>query len=384
MNLEQWIGLIVIVIALYILWQIKEVLLLIFAAVVLATTLNRLSQRFQKLGMKRGFAVILSVSIFFAIIVGFFWLVVPPFADQFQDLTKQFPEGLERFDNWLGEVKLRVPNAVSPYIPDINSLIVQAEPWLKRVAGSSVAFVSGSLEVLLKILLVMVLTGMFLAAPLAYRKVFVRLFPSFYRRRVDGILDKCEVSLEGWVTGAIIAMFIVGGMSFFGLWMLGVPAALALAVLAGFLNLIPNLGPTMSVIPAMAIAFSPDSPWRSLGVLVLYFLIQQIESNFLTPIVMAHQVSLLPAVTLISQLFFAYFFGFLGLFLALPLTVVGRIWLEEVIVKDVLDEWEDKSKVETKFVIVSEEHQKLDSDEVLLEEGRSDGVEEGWSGGGIE
>ena len=66
----------------------------------------------------------------------------------------------------------------------------------------------------------------------------------------------------------------------------------------------------MSVIPAMAIAFSPDSPWRSLGVLVLYFLIQQIESNFLTPIVMAHQVSLLPAVTLITQLFFPYFFGF--------------------------------------------------------------------------
>ncbi len=381
MNLEQWIGLIVIVIALYILWQIKEVLLLIFAAVVLATTLNRLSQRFQKLGMKRGFAVLLSVGIFFAIIVGFFGLVVPPFADQFQELTKQFPQGLERFDNWLGEVKLRVPNALSPYIPDINGLIVQAEPWLKRVAGSSVAFVSSSLEVLLKILLVMVLTGMFLAGPVAYRKVFVRLFPSFYRRRVDGILDQCEVSLEGWVTGAIIAMFIVGGMSFFGLWILRVPAALALAVLAGFLNLIPNLGPTMSVIPAMAIAFSPDSPWRSLGVLVLYFLIQQIESNFLTPIVMAHQVSLLPAVTLISQLFFAYFFGFLGLFLALPLTVVGRIWLEEVIVKDVLDEWEDKSKVETKFVIVSEEHQKLDSDEVLLEEGRSDGVEEGWSGG---
>ncbi|MDJ0616348.1 MAG: AI-2E family transporter [Calothrix sp. MO_192.B10] len=376
MNIEQWIGLIVIVISLYILWQIKEVLLLIFAAVVLAATLNRLSRRFQKLGMRRGSSVMLSVGIFFAIIVGFFWLVVPPFADQFQELTRQFPQGLERFDSWLEELKLRVPSTLSPYIPDINSLIQQAEPWLKRVAGSSVAFVSGSLEVLLKILLVMVLTGMFLAEPLAYRKVFVRLFPSFYRRRVDGILDLCEVSLEGWVTGAIIAMFIVGGMSFFGLWILGVPAALALGVLAGFLNLIPNLGPTMSVIPAMAIAFSPDSPWRSLFVLLLYFIIQQVESNFLTPIVMAHQVSLLPAVTLISQLFFAYFFGFLGLFLALPLTVVGRIWLEEVLVKDVLDVWGDKSKVETKFVIVSEENQQPDLEEEGVKERRSEGEKE--------
>lgn len=369
MNLDQWIGLIVIVISLYVLWQIKEVILLIFAAVVLATTLNRLSRHFQRFGLKRGFSVLLSVSLFFAIIVGFFWLVVPPFADQFQELTRQFPEGLARFDNWLEELKLQVPRALSPYMPDINSLIQQAEPWLKRVAGSSVAFVSGSLEVVLKILLVMVLTGMFLAEPLAYRKVFVRLFPSFYRRRLDGILDRCEVSLEGWVIGAIMAMFIVGGMSFFGLWILGVSAALALGVLAGFLNLIPNLGPTLSVIPAMAIAFSPDSPWRSLAVLILYFVIQQVESNFLTPIVMAHQVSLLPAVTLISQLFFAYFFGFLGLFLALPLTVVGRIWLEEMLVKDVLDAWSDKSNLETKFVIVSEENQKYEEEQEELNEG---------------
>lgn len=344
MSLDQWIGLIVIVISLYIVWQIKEVLLLIFAAVVLATTLNRLSRRFQQFGLKRGFSVLLSVSVFFAIIISFFWLVVPPFADQFQELTKQFPEGLERFDNWLENLKLRVPSALSPYIPDINSLIQQAEPWLKHIADSSVAFVSGSLEVLLKILLVIVLTGMFLAEPLAYRKVFVRLFPSFYRQRVDRILDLCGISLERWVAGAIMAMFVVGGMSFVGLWILGVPAALALGILAGFLNLIPNLGPTLSAIPAMAIAFSPDSPWRLLVVLILYFVIQQIESNFLTPVVMAHQVSLLPAVTLVSQLFFAYFLGFSGLFLALPLTVVGRIWLEEVLVKDVLDAWVDKSK----------------------------------------
>jgi Predicted permease len=166
-------------------------------------------------------------------------------------------------------------------------------------------------------------------------------------------LDRCEVSLEGWVTGAFIAMSVVGLMSVIGLSILRVPAALALGVLAGFLNLIPNLGPTLSVIPAMAIALL-DAPWKSLAVLGLYFFIQQAESNFITPVVMAHQVSLLPAITLIAQLFFAYLFGFLGLFLALPLTVVAKIWLEEVFVKDVLDKWNGKSKRETEFVIVSD------------------------------
>lgn len=353
MKLGQWIGLIAIVLSLYILWQIREVLLLVFAAVVLATTLNRLAKRFQRSGMKRGFAVLLSVAIFFAGIVGFFWLIVPPFAQQFQELTYRVPQGFGRFNSWLDALRTRIPTELIPYIPDLNSLIQQAQPIANRVLGNSFAFVSGSLEIVLKVLLVLVLTGMTLANPVAYRKVFVRLFPSFYRRRVEGILDQCEVSLGGWVIGALIAMGVVGLMSVIGLSILGVKAALALGVLAGFLNLIPNLGPTLSVVPAMAIALL-DEPWKAVAVLILYFFIQQIESNFITPIVMAHQVSLLPAVTLISQLFFVTFFGFLGLFLALPLTVVAKIWLQEVLIKDVLDQWGNNHRKETEFVMVSE------------------------------
>ncbi|MBD2612522.1 MAG: AI-2E family transporter [Nostoc sp. ZfuVER08] len=351
MNLGQWIGLIAIVLSLYILWQIREVLLLMFAAVVLATTLNRLAKRFQRSGMKRGLAVVLSVAIFFAVIVGFFWLIVPPFAQQFQELTYRVPQGFQRFNTWLDALRTRIPSELVPYVPDINSLIQQAQPFVNRLVGNSFAFVSGSLEVLVKVLLVLVLTGMLLADPVAYRKVFVRLFPSFYRRRVEGILNKCEISLGGWVTGALIAMGVVGLMSVVGLSVLGIKAALALGVLAGFLNLIPNLGPTLSVVPAMAIALL-DEPWKAIAVLILYFIIQQVESNFITPIVMAHQVSLLPAVTLISQLFFVTFFGFLGLFLALPLTVVAKIWVQEVLIKDVLDEWGHHPQ-ETEFVISS-------------------------------
>ncbi|BCL36807.1 AI-2E family transporter [Nostoc sp. MS1] len=356
MNLGQWIGLIALVLSLYILWQIREVLLLMFAAVVLATTLNRLAKVFQRHGMKRGLAVLLAVVIFFALVIGFFWLIVPPFAQQFNELTFRVPQGFQRFNAWVDELRTRIPQQLVPYIPDINSLIKQAQPFVNRALGSSVAFVSGSLEVLVKVLLVLVLTGMLLANPISYRKVFIRLFPSFYRRRVDGILDQCEVSLGGWVTGAIIAMGVVGLMSVVGLSILGVKAALALGVLAGFLNLIPNLGPTMSVVPAMAIALL-DTPWKSVAVLILYFFIQQTESNFITPIVMAQQVSLLPAVTLISQLFFVTFFGFLGLFLALPLTVVAKIWVQEVLIKDILDQWGHEHPSESELVIVSNHSQ---------------------------
>ena len=361
MNLGQWIGLIALGISLYILWHLRDVLLLIFAAVVLATTLNRLARRFQTLGIKRGLAVLLAVGIFFAGVVCFFWFVVPPFVQQFHELTYRVPQGFKSFNNWVDVQRSHIPPQLLPYIPNLNSLIEQAQPLFNRLLGNSFAFVSGSLEVVLKILLVLVLTGMFLANPDDYRKVFIRLFPSFYRLRVNGILDKCEVSLEGWVTGAGIGVSVVGIMSLVGLSILGVKAALALGVLAGFMNLIPNLGPTMSVLPAMAIALL-DNPWKALFVFILYFIIQQTESNFITPLVMAHQVSLLPAVTLISQLFFVTFFGFLGLFLTLPLTVVAKIWVQEVLIKDVLDKWVHDQEDHQELLVINESSNGNDDD----------------------
>jgi predicted PurR-regulated permease PerM len=360
-DLGQWIGLIALVISLYILWQIRQVLLLVFAAVIIATALNRLARRLQRSGMRRGIAVLFSVGLFLAVVAGFFWLIVPPFAEQFQEITYRVPQGFDRLNSWIQQLSTRVPTQLIPYLPNVDSLSQQAQPFINRVLGGSFAFFSSSLEFVLKFLLVLVLTAMMLANPQAYRKVFVRLFPSFYRRRADGILQQCEESIGKWLVGALISMSVVALMSTIGLSVLRVPAALALGVLAGFFNLIPNLGPTMSVIPPMAIALL-DSPLKSLFVLGLYFLIQQIESNLLTPYVMAQQVSLLPAITLLSQVFFATFFGLLGLVLALPLTVVAQIWLKEVLIKDVLDNWGRGHQGQEQLVVAMEAPQIASTD----------------------
>ncbi|MFE1745950.1 AI-2E family transporter [Coleofasciculus sp. H7-2] len=372
MNLGQWIGLFVLVVSLYILWQIRQVLLLVFAAVVLATALNRLARRLQRSGMQHGIAVLVSIVLLLALIVGFFWLIVPPFAVQFQELTERVPRGFERLNLWLDRLRTGLPSQLTPYLPDVESLSQQVQPLINRLLGSSVAFFSSSLGIILNILLVLVLTGMLLANPQAYRKGFIRLFPSFYRRRVDGILDQCEVSLGRWFGGALISMSVVALMSMIGLSVLRIPSPLAQGILAGVLNLIPNLGPTISVIPPMAIALL-EAPWKCLAVFGLYFVIQQVESNFLTPYVMAQQVSLLPAVTLLAQVFFATFFGFLGLFLALPLTVVGQIWVKEVLFKDVLDQWRNQREVafETKGAELSDEAAEFDKETGALSEANS-------------
>jgi len=179
---------------------------------------------------------------------------------------------------------------------------------------------------------------MMLADPKPYRKGFIRLFPAFYRRRVDEILVACDRDLRGWLTGLLFNMAAIGLLTFIGLLILGIPLAFAQAVLAGIFTLIPNIGPVLSAIPPIAIAFLED-PWKPLAVIILYVVIQQVESNILTPWVMAKQVSLLPAFTLLAQVFVASIFGILGLFIALPLAVIGRVWLEQVLIKDVLEPW---------------------------------------------
>ncbi|MFM2311003.1 MAG: hypothetical protein RLZZ04_279 [Cyanobacteriota bacterium] len=339
MNFGTWIGLVVFFISLYVLWQIKQLLLLLFTAIVLATSLNILVKTFQKRGLKRFNAVLLSMLFLIFVTVGCVWIVVPPFIDQFQDLGKLIPQGIEKLNVWINLLSERLDPRIITLLPDTEELNRQIQPFFKQFLGGGLTVFYNSLGVLLGILLLFTITLMLLADPVTYRQGFKRLFPAFYRRRVEEILDLCGKGLEGWLVGILFNMVVIAILSFTGLLLLGIPLALSQAMLAGVMTFIPNLGPTLSVISPMAIALI-EAPWKALAVLALYIIIQQIESNVLTPIVMAQQVALLPAITLLSQIFFATFFGFLGLFLSLPLTVVAQIWFKEVIVKDILDNWD--------------------------------------------
>jgi len=337
-NLGRSVGLLALLLALYILWQIRQVLLLFFTAVVLATSLNQLARQFQHLGIRRGWSVILNLGILFITFVIFTWLVVPSFVRQFQELVTLLPTTLQVIQNVVNWLEDRLLGTSFPDFTGLDSLIQQIQPVVTRVLEHSVSLFSNSINAVVQFVLVLVLTLMLLVNPQPYRQIFIRLFPSFYRQRVNQILCRCETALGSWTVGALMEMVFVGALSGIGLWILQVPLALAHAVLAGLLNFIPNVGPTLSVVLPMAIALL-DAPWKAGAVLLLYIVIQQIESYWLTPTIMAKQVSLLPALTLTSQIVFASFFGALGLLMALPLTVVAKTWLEEVLVKDVLDKW---------------------------------------------
>ncbi len=338
MNFGTWIGLIVLFISLYVLWQIRQLLLLLFTAIVLATSLNILVTYFQKRGIQRSYAIFLSMFSLIAILIGLIAIVVPPFVDQFQQLAALVPQAIDKLNYWLDLLSERLDPKIIDLLPETRELSRQIQPLIQQFLGGGLTVFYSSLGILLSILFVLVITLMLLVDPNPYRQGFIRLFPAFYRKRVDLILELCGEALQGWLVGILFNMVIIAVLSFIGLLILKIPLALSQALVAGLLTFIPNVGPTLSVLLPMAIALL-EAPWKSIAVLILYIIIQQVESNILTPIVMAQQVSLLPAVTLLSQVFFATFFGFLGLFLSLPLTVVGQIWFKEVIIKDILDEW---------------------------------------------
>jgi predicted PurR-regulated permease PerM len=341
MLLGQWLGFLALGLSLYILWQIRQVLLIVFTAIVFATALNKLARKIQhKFKLSRAIGVLSALGIFGAILIGFFVLIVPPFISQFQELTTtKFPSILKSANLWGTNLQSYIPASIVDYLPSLEDLNQQVQPLFKSLAGQSLSIFSSSLAALLNLLFMIILTIMLLAQPTAYRQAFISLFPNFYRRRIDGILTECEISLGKWVGGSILSMIVVAVLSLIGLLSLGIPLALAQAILAGLFNFIPNVGPTISVIIPVAIALL-DEPWKAVAIFIIYFLIQQFESSLLTPYIMAQQVSLLPAITLIAQVFFTTLFGFLGLLLALPLTVVAKVWINAILIEDILDRWQ--------------------------------------------
>lgn len=339
MTFGKTVGIICFLISLIILWKIRQVLLLAFAAITLATAINRIVQALQKQGMKRGVAVGISVFFVFLVVAGFVSIIVPQVIDQWQQLTQQVPVGFEQLKNWYQGLQSRIPGLVFDDFQNLEGLLQQVPDPGFGLFSNVFSFFSTWLGITLNVILVIAVTIMLLSNPAPYRRNFILIFPAFYRPRVNEILNECEQNLVGALVGLLFNMTVITVLSGIGLWILGIRLALVNALLAGFLTFIPNIGPTISVIPPALLALL-DTPWKALAVIGLYIAIQQTESNILTPLVMKREVALLPAITLLSQVIFTIFFGTLGLLLAIPLVAVLQVWFREMLVRDVMNQYD--------------------------------------------
>ena len=189
----------------------------------------------------------------------------------------------------------------------------------------------GTLNVVANLLLVVV--GIYLAAdPGLYFRGTLRLLPRAIRPRASAALSSAAATLRKWLGGQLMAMLLVGVLTFIGLALLDIPLALSLATIAGLLEFVPFLGPIIAAIPAVLIAFTHE-PATGLYVAVLYFGIQQLEGYVLMPLVQRWAVALPPALGALSVVVFAVIFGLPGALFAVPLAIVVMVLVDELYVE---------------------------------------------------
>ncbi|MEY3735461.1 MAG: hypothetical protein RLZZ624_520 [Cyanobacteriota bacterium] len=351
MKFGHWLGLLGIITALVLLWSLRDVLILAMAAIVLAMALCTLVGSVRsRLGCSRPLALLIALLATALLLVIGLTVLVPPFAEQFSQLLVKLPDAARLLSQMLHQSLDRL-TAMIYGRADAGPNLSQQD-WGQALSSRSDAILSnlgtgatrllnlaGSLGTgLVQLLFVLAVALMISAQPQAYRDVAILLLPSFYRRRALQVLEQCGDALSSWMVGVLISSCCVGVLAAIGLSLLGVKLVAANALLAALLNIIPNIGPTLSTVFPMAVALL-DSPWKALAVLVLYVGIQNLESYVITPSVMHAQLALLPGLTLLAQLGFTLLFGPLGLLIALPLTVCLQVIVREVLIRDILDVW---------------------------------------------
>jgi predicted PurR-regulated permease PerM len=311
----------------WLLVELNRFFLLVFAAVVLGAVFDALTERVCRwTGINRSYGLSLAIIAFLGIFVGAFTLFGTQLAGEFDTIRQTVPAAVEGLQGFLE--RFGMGSAVSDLAQlgsdDISRLFTQAGGFA-LAAGNGIAD------------FVLVLVGaIFMAAnPGVYRRGFLALVPTSAEGVAGQALDDAGKGLRGWMMGQAISSLVVAALTWAGLALLGVPASGGLGVIAGLLDIIPMVGPIIAGIPAVLLAFTV-SPLTALWTLLLFLGIQQLQGNVLQPMIQKHAVDIPPAVLLFAVLAFGLLFGFLGVLLAAPLTIVAYILIRRIYVEAIL------------------------------------------------
>ena len=320
------------------LWLARDVLFIAFFALLVASFLSIFVEPLHRRGISRSISAPLVLLVLFALFVLLFLLSWPTLREQFAIIQQQLPPAIDRVQAWLE----RQIAAITGSLGDADGGM--EEELRLRVSSEFGTLVGGTLPLLntaigaITGLALVIVAGMFIAiSPRTYMRGIIVLIPRSRRRRAGEVLPQAGVALMQWMKGTALGMAVVGTISAVGLTLIGVPAALALGLIAGLLEFIPYIGPALSFVPATVVALA-ISPEKALWVIGLYVVVQGLESNLLMPLLMKQMVKLPPALTLLFQTLMATLFGFLGLLLAVPILATSKILIEELYVEAIADE----------------------------------------------
>jgi predicted PurR-regulated permease PerM len=313
--------------AAWLLVKLTGFLMLVFAALVLAAIFDVMTRgvsRITRLG--RGLSLALSVILLLAVFAGVFTLFGSQLAGELDTIRDSIPPAFAQLQAFLDRVGLgeSARQLLDQGGSDISKLAAQAGGYI-LTAGNGIANI------------VLVFVGAIFVAsdPGVYRRGLLLLIPRRGEEAVADALDDASRGLRGWMIGQAISSLVVAALTWAGLAVLGVPASGGLGLIAGLLDVIPMIGPIIAGVPAVLLAFTV-SPATALWTIVLFLLVQQLQGNFLQPMIQKQAVNVPPAVLLFAVVAAGLLFGFLGVLLAAPLTVVVYVFIQRIYVRTLL------------------------------------------------
>jgi predicted PurR-regulated permease PerM len=308
--------------------ELVTLLVAILMTILIAIPLSGLATRLERYRVPRAIGVLIGLILGFGTLAAVFALVIPPFVDELELFADEVPTIVDDLERDVGGLfgdadGSEVRDFIQGYIDDPAQLIGPVTSL-----GVSVAGVLGAIALI-------VITAFYMAVrPEPLVRSIASMFPPSRRDWARHVMDRLRDAWIGWMQGMLADMVITGVLVYLGLSIIGVDFAMFFAVFSAVLVLIPYFGAIIGAIPPVLFALA-ESPEKALLALGIYVLIQQIEGNITIPLVMAERVKLHPAAVAIGVVIVGQLFGFIGLFVAVPLLSLIIILVDELWVKQV-------------------------------------------------
>jgi predicted PurR-regulated permease PerM len=311
--------------------QLVTLLLAILVTIVIAIPLAAAAKKLERYRIPRPAGALIALLGGVGLLALIIYLLIPPFVDQTNEFVDDVPAIVKDLEHVYadvtgqsaGEVGDKVQNFVERYTEEPDRFIGPLTS-----IGLNVAGILGALVLIL-------ITSYYMAIrPDPLVNGLVRLVPPPRREHLRFVLARIRQSWIGWMEGVVIDMFVTFVMLYVALTIVGLDFAIFFAVLSALLVVVPYFGAIAGAIPPVLFALT-DSPGKAILVLAAYLLVQQLESNVTIPIIMAQRVRLHPAVIAIGVVVVGQLFGFIGLFVAVPILSLIIISVEEFWVKPI-------------------------------------------------
>jgi len=320
------------VVAIMVLYLLRDFLGAFVLGAAIAFLIQPAVVRLHGLGVPRVLAIVITFVVIIVALAGLVLLIVPLGTNEVGQLQRQIP-GLaaaaqDRINSLQGS-----PIQIFGINIDIkgttDTISSHLREYLLGQAGNAVTIGLSALTVLLQIVLMFIVAFLLALDAAAFRRVLRRLVPNDYRTDFDQIWRKVRKMLYAYVRGQLIIAALIGILSGIACFVLGLPDAVALGVIAGITALIPYLGPFIGAVPAILVGLA-TSPLKALLVAIVYFLISNVILNFVYPKVMGDAVRLSPILVIVALIAGFSWAGILGMFVAVPIAATLRILFDHI------------------------------------------------------